>query len=646
MPTYTLRGRIETALPNSRVDPLVGSTVRLYRVEQSATRAVAARPKETFAVLDAAAVDRRAKALLGEGTTDETGRFTVVIEDDDYDGEAVELYVRVGGAGDRTADEPVQAGITVVGPRWRKGEEGPVAVVEHTLSRPDWCAILEALDLWLVAGRVTLSGSGDPAGGATVTAKDRDLLEDDELGADTTDGDGLFAIYYQTAAFEATPSWWSPPIELVPGPDLYFGIEWEGETQTEAPSRGREPDRENAGRCESVKLQIDAERIPPPPVPTYWQRLGSVFDVPQTTGSLTGSAFDADGYAGGLRYVLTDTVTLEGSAPLYYEYAARQFVEYRVLVSESPTPNDGPAPSDSTFAPIGVGTDRFGKAFVDRKIGHIRAYDPALSHLVSIAVEIEKKHVDTDGWISVRDAANDAIEDHFGAGTDLKSLHAARHYFGWNDGDPLAAVDTSQFTTTASVTDAAAAAGADVPAAGDGVDSSLRAPTEEAIALRFEARVVDASGAVVTPTGPAESLQGELTLNRVVINNTAAFGAFENNGHGDGTDDCAPLSGDISFAYTVYHPHLRSVTITLERNDGISATLSDGDISFRNDPNAAALYTNDVLSVAANSSALTKACAYRAVCKYQRRLHTGYGAVDSGLRTVERPSLFYWEPSP
>lgn len=649
MTTYTLRGRIETALPNSRVDPLAGATVRLYRVEESASRALAARAKETFAILDEAAVDRRAKALLGEAETDEEGRFTVGIDDDGYDGEPVELHVRVDGAGGLTSDEPVQAGVTVVGPRWRKSEDGPVAAVDHTLSRANWCAILEALGLWLVAGRVTVSGSGDPAGGATVTAKDRDLLQDDTLGSDTTDADGLFAIYYQTAAFEATPSWWNPPVELVPGADLYFSIEWEGETQAEEPSRGRDPDRENADRCEYVKLQVDAVTPEPgpeqtPTVPTYWQRIGSAFDVPQVTGSLVGSAFDADGYAGSSRFALTGNITLEGSAPLHYTGALDSFVEYRVLVSESPTANGGAPPASSTFEPVGVGVDqRYVDAFVPTTVGYVRAYDPAVAHQVSVPVRIQTSHQDSAGWISVHEAADDALTSRFG--TDLAGLVAANRYFGWNDADPLAAVDTSQFTTTASVADAAADAGVDVPAAGETVDPSLRAPSEEAVALRFEARVVDAARNPVAAVDAANYVQSGLTLNRVVVNNTPAFGAFVNEGHA--TDDCAPLAGDVTFAYTVYHPHLRSVTVDLERNDDADDRLNDptNAVSFTGEPNPGDHFANPGLVVGANTSVLTKPCAYRAVCRLQRRLHTGYSAVDSSLRTVD-DSLFYWGAAP
>lgn len=651
MPTYTVRGRIETALPNGREDPLAGATVRLYRVEERASRAVAARSKETFAVLDEAAADRRAGALLGESETDETGGFTVDIDDgdDDYDGEPFELHVRVDGAGDLPADEPVQAGVTVVGPRWRKGEDGPVAVVEHVVSRSNWCALLEALGLWLVAGRVTVAGSGDPAGGATVTAKDRDLLQDDDLGVDTTDDGGLFAIYYRTAAFEATPSWWNPPVELIPGADLYFSIEWEGETQAEAPSRGRDPDRENADRCESVKLQVDPVTPDPEPgqtptVPTYWQRLGSAFDVPQATGSLVGSAFDADGYAGSGRFALTGSVTLEGSAPLHYTGALEEFVEYRVLVSESPTRNDAAPPAATTFQPVGVGPDaRYVDAFVPRVVGYVRAYDPAVSHQVSVPVRVQPSHQDSEGWISVHEAADDALASRFG--TDLAGLVAANRYFGWNDADPLAAVDTSRFTTTASVADAAADAGVAAPDAGDTVDPSLRAPSEEAIAVRFEARVVDAARTPVAAVDAADYVQDGLTLNRVVVNNTPAFGAFVNEGHA--TDDCAPLSGDVTFAYTVYHPHLRGVTVDLERNDDADDRLNDPTnlVSFTDEPNPGEHFANAGLVVGANTSVLTKPCAYRAVCRYQRRLHTGYGLADSSLRTVD-DSLFYWGATP
>jgi hypothetical protein len=149
----------------------------------------------------------------------------------------------------------------------------------------------------------------------------------------------------------------------------------------------------------------------------------------------------------------------------------------------------------------------------------------------------------------------------------------------------------------------------------------------------------------VAAVDAADYVQDGLTLNRVVVNNTPAFGAFVNEGHA--TDDCAPLSGDVTFAYTVYHPHLRGVTVDLERNDDADDRLNDPTnlVSFTDEQNPGEHFANAGLVVGANTSVLTKPCAYRAVCRYQRRPHTGYGLADSSLRTVD-DSLFYWGATP
>jgi len=125
-----------------------------------------------------------------------------------------------------------------------------------------------------------------------VRAFDVDWLQDDDLGSGITDGGGHFRIDYTTADFQKTIFSPSINVELVGGPDLYFRVETLGGTPLliEPRSRGRQPDRENAGPCFCVDLCLSEQPpVDTDPLPVFtavggYQYLTDINSTPPGTG--------------------------------------------------------------------------------------------------------------------------------------------------------------------------------------------------------------------------------------------------------------------------------------------------------------------------------------------------------------------------
>lgn len=680
---YTLRGDLQGRLAKAIEEPLDTVDVRLYDVSGSELetdtirKAAEARPKETFSILSETEVAEKRDALIAEGTTESDGSFSIDIDDSadfraDEQGrpDVFQIDVRVDSIPQTRAkaDEPVQFTLTMHDPSWEPAEPGgetgieetpgqptaeleeqasqQVASYQHTISKRNWCAVLEALGVWVVCGKVHVENTTAPVENVTVTAKDADLIQHDELGSDITDSRGHFSIYYTTDDFEETPPPWGQ-IELIPGPDLYFSVEQEEKVFLDEPSsKGRDGGRENADHCEYVELPIDFEEAGrtddgKPTAPTLWDSVGSAFSVP--------GDFDSDGYAGAERYALFRNITMEGQAPLYHRRATPtnslsvdEFVEYRFLVAENP---DASSPD---FDPIGVGSSTYIDAFVDGvMIGKLLVYQSGAPRPVLVPVRIDQSHLDSDGWLSVREATNDALNTRLG--TNLASLDHDRH--SWFDSDELMGIDTRQFTSEPDVADASSSD--PVPTAGEAVPASRQIDTE-AIAIKFEARVIDANG---NELANPQWVHGK-TLPKAVVNNNAAFVEFTNNNHERANNKCKILSGNVDVGYTVYHPHLEGARIDVRRNsdDGSfprSISLDDANLPYNFaagttgtlETAADSHFHNDSLDIpresgGANNPILTKKCGYEASIKVRRRLHNGNTSDDWDTRGS---SIFYWD---
>jgi hypothetical protein len=272
--TYIFRGRLCGFICAQCPEALSDVTVRLYRSgdDRRVTALAVASPKETMRLLSDDEIKARASQLIGEAKTDTDGAFTITIDErkQKYGGEAFEIDVYCGNVPHRKPTPqppgPRQFSITTLQPMWRQGEKDFVAAWDYCIPYRFWCYIRSLFGAWTICGHVTLCETGKSIGGVRVRAFDVDWLQQDDLGSAVTDGAGHFRIDYSRADFEKTI--FSPliNIELTGGPDLYFRVETLGGTPllVEPPSRGRSPDRENAGPCFCVDLCLREQ----PPVTT------------------------------------------------------------------------------------------------------------------------------------------------------------------------------------------------------------------------------------------------------------------------------------------------------------------------------------------------------------------------------------------
>ena len=300
--TYLFKGRLCGYICADCPEPLANVKVRLYRTDaqQNAVALAAAAPKDTLAILDEASVAAKQSRLLAEVDTDAEGNFSLELSDKQkYQGEAFELDVYCETVPQRkatqTAPTPRQFTITVLQPKWRQAEQGFIAAWEYCLPHRFWCALRALFGAWTICGRVTVCDTQQPVGGVKVRAFDVDWLQDDALGFGITDATGRFRIDYVTADF--TPTIFSPAIniELTGGPDIYFKVETLAGTVllAELRSRGRDPDRENAGACFCVRLCLEEQPPITEPLPVFtaiggYQYVSDIASTPPGSGLTNG----------------------------------------------------------------------------------------------------------------------------------------------------------------------------------------------------------------------------------------------------------------------------------------------------------------------------------------------------------------------
>lgn len=269
--TYIFKGRLCGYLCDECSEPLAQVAVRLYRTrgDQNVAALAVANPKDTFAILSAAEVERKQGDLLGEFETNAAGEFVAELgEQQGYHGEAFEIDVYCGTVPGRKPTpqppQPLQFSLTVVQPLYRQSERGAIAVWDYCISQRYWCLVRAKFGAWAICGHVLVCDTKAPASPVKVSAFDVDWLQDDPLGTAITDASGHFRIDYLASDFRKDI--FGLNIELFGGPDLYFKVETLSGTAllAEPPSRGRAPDRENVGSCFCVELCV-----PEPPVVTH-----------------------------------------------------------------------------------------------------------------------------------------------------------------------------------------------------------------------------------------------------------------------------------------------------------------------------------------------------------------------------------------
>lgn len=352
MTRYVFKGRLCGFICSECPEPLSNVKVRLYRLrgDQNAAALAVASPKDTLAVLNDDQVQAKAKALLAEVEADAEGRFIVELGDkQNYGGEAFEVDVYCGSVPHQKLPKhppkPLQFTVTTVQPLWRQREQAAMAVWEYCLPYRLWCHIRGLFGAWTICGKVVICGSkAIPVSNVKVSAFDTDWLQDDPLGSAITDGAGKFRIDYSTDDFEKTP--FSPwiDIELTGGPDIYFKVETSGGqvVLAEPSSRGRQPDRENAGPCFCVTLCVDMTQQPPVDDPLF-THVGD-FHIYGDINAGNGLSNSAVLGHGGPGYGFFGALKLRGYCP---KQIAAQPARYRFLYRDlagpsTPTPITGP----------------------------------------------------------------------------------------------------------------------------------------------------------------------------------------------------------------------------------------------------------------------------------------------------------------
>jgi hypothetical protein len=338
---------------------------------------------------------------------------------------------------------------------------------------------------------------------------------------------------------------------------------------------------------------------PGTPFPSAWTGVGAAFSASFGVHSYD---FDADGYAGSGKYALSSVIRLTGQAPP--TTASGHHVEYRFLVSDTTTPNGGPAPALSNFTKIvGVAPGLFAPSVVSKLSKKI----PDGSN-DDLYVYSDQADFDAQGWFDVNKSIERALVN---AGLTLADLSA----YWIIDEDTLIALNTAAITTAADVPSGSVAVGSPVP-------NASKIPIEK-MAVRFEIRDATTSSSI-----PGNGK----TLNAMIINNNNMFMKLSIS-ELEATGLCNPIGGTVHAKYTVYHPHLASSSMHLNNN---SHTV-DRNIS---DPPFLTLSgnTNPAVDGGANNSlALNNPPADMVKCTYslklyaRARLHNGDSAwSDSG----------------
>jgi hypothetical protein len=239
-------------------------------------------------------------------------------------------------------------------------------------------------------------------------------------------------------------------------------------------------------------------------------------------------------------------------------------------------------------------------------------YTPVFE-IVDITAELVD--LDADGWLDV----NRSILRTFSAHPTFTPADIPT--FQYVDLDGLMGIETSVLTMASDVPAGAAIAGQPIPAA--------NLISVQKVAVRFEIR----DGLTHAP------LAGDgTTLNSMVINNNSVFTKVEVTEH-QSIGSCEPLHGNIHLAYTVYHPLLQSMSLSVVSNDGgsYSANLTD--------PPSLPLSGNTNPAVTGqNNPALAvppplHRCTYLVTLSAGPRLHTG----DTAVSGVMPQTTFFWE---
>jgi len=462
------------------------------------------------------------------------------------------------------------------------------AQLHVALPKPAYCALLHALDLWLAAGRVTTGSPAIGVSGLQVTAFDRDITQDDELGTATTDATGSFEVFFPGAAFRRLPLLSGilaslTSLELVGGPDLFFRVRTGTYTLLdEASSMGRAVGRENSPNCAYNELTVVTPG-PGPGVglesgPTVWQAIGNIEVVPATPGGPTG--FDADGFTTAGKLAFYGTVRLKGTVfrkhtngePIRYRFLAREWGDPRAITGGPVLPT---LPAPSTVDP-----------------------DPAVpSGWMALSAGISGDYGHILGFVLTPDGTVDASS---------QALPASPNANGWITVDQQAPGSSEYYTPSGDLCH---------------FDTKVLVPEGGYVPRKFSLvfQVQAASLAYQQPLQPLHVCNDQVHLDFQLAGLGAGCNPFTRSAAG---------TLDISATFLVRHPYLERYSTYVQRHDGANSQSLSAAGTFS--PSTPIWLDPAALNGTATRSGYpVEPCSYEAGITARARLTTGEGQIPS-----------------
>ena len=593
---FIIEGKLYSEACTDCRNPLVHSKIKFYRVE--ATREVyaelAANTKDTLRVVSAEEVKSLDGQLVGEAKLDETGHYLAKL--DRYTEGPLRIVAEIDAPdGGKSERGPVLVYLTTILPNWQYSQDQQTARFQwdYIIPKAFWCRLLEWFDLWVICGRITICQSRDvPARGAKVKAMDADVITDDVLGTATTNSDGRFTIYYHSIDFKRTFLSWiginvETPFGGTLGPDVYFVVEAADGTPLlkETRADGKKPGRKDVGHCACFSFCVELP-IPPgtAPIDPVWNKVGTAFPISTEDNP---HAFDDEGYAdlGGRKYAIFSQSSLNGQVP---DPTRADCPLYRFRIVRSTRGNTLAATPAAEFdspnaAIIGGSLGEFGPGlFVPgANLGTLYKWTafPTFSYL-SVGVTMAAEDVDAQGWVDVTNAASRALvtanANRIANGLSAISVNVGD--YGWaNDGNQLMNFNTVSLSVgEAPVGPVGLQIGDEFP-----VGNRFSIPK---VAIRFETKD--------RVTGDPRPGNG-ITLNAMVVSNAAPHYELALKRGNSFVGDCVAFSKeDVNVAYTVYHSHLGSATLTAHSADGTFYAWPSGGAPVTNPGNHLLLVNN------------------------------------------------------
>lgn len=593
---FIIEGNLYSEACTDCRNPLSHSKIRFYRadVSREVFGEMAADTKDTLRVISPEEAKAIAGLLVGEGKLDDAGHYAAKL--DKYEQGPLRIVVEIDAPdGGKSEKGPALVYLTTILPNWRYSRDQQSARFDwdYVIPKAFWCRLLEWFDLWVICGRITICNTKDvPARGVKVKAMDADVITDDLLGNATTDANGRFTIYYHTLDFKRTFLSWiginvETPFGGTVGPDVYFVVEAADGTPllTETRADGKKPGRKDVGHCACFSFCVNLP-IPPgvAPIDPIWNKVGIAFPI-STEGNP--HAFDDEGYAdvGSRKYAIWNETTLNGQVP---DPTRTDCPLYRFRIIRSTRGNTIAANPEADFASpnaaiVGGSLGEFGPGLFlpGANLGTLYQWTafPVFTY-ISVGVTMAAEDVDPQGWVDVIKAAKRALvnENVRRTSLGLPLISDDPTDYGWaNDGNQLMRIDTKSLSIgEAPVGPVGLTIGNEFP-----VINRFSIPK---VAIRFETKD--------RVTGDPRPGNG-ITLNAMVVSNAAPHYELALKRGNSFVGDCVAFSKeDVNVAYTVYHSHLGTATLTAHSADGTFYAWPSGGAPVTNPGNRLLLVDN------------------------------------------------------